>query len=98
VQKWERDRDLLLEEALAFAQSVAAAKSARAETLAWVERPRALEPAQLPKPRDMIFEREEIRQRIADFKVTQRKFQLDREEYFEKTLAKARSNSSRSEA
>jgi hypothetical protein len=93
-----RDRDVLIQEALAFAQSIAAAKRAHIEPFRRVELPKALEPAQLPKPRNKIFEREEIRQRVADFKATQHKFQLDREQYFKNTMAKARSNSSRSQA
>src|ERR1035437_5594105 len=47
----------------------------------------------LPKPKDRLFEREEIRQRVADFKATQLKFEREREEYFKRTLAKVRSGS-----
>src|SRR5450759_5328878 len=40
-----------------------------------------------------LFEREEIRQRVADFKATQLKFEREREEYFKRMLAKVRSGS-----
>ena len=94
VMQWMRDRDLLIEETLAFAQRVAAVHSVRIETPMQVEPPKEVGVAQMPKPKDKVFEREEITQRVADFAATQRRFQREREEYFKVTLAKVRLNSS----
>jgi hypothetical protein len=52
----------------------------------------------MAKPKDKLFEREEIQQPVADFKATQSKFEREREEYFKKTMSKVRSNSSGSNA
>jgi hypothetical protein len=92
--QWMRDRDLLIEETLAFAQRVAAAKPVRIETPTQVEPSRMVALEQIAKPRDKLFEREEIRQRVADFQANQQKFQREREEYFKQTMAKVRSSSS----
>jgi hypothetical protein len=91
VQQWMRDRDLLVEEALAFAKSVAAAKPVRIETVTLVAPPKAVETAQLPKARNTLFERDQIRERVAHFKATQCKFEIEREEYFDKTMWSVRS-------
>jgi hypothetical protein len=56
--------------------------------------PNTVAMSQMANPKDKLFEREEIRQRMADFKATQVKFEREREEYFEKTMAKVRSSSS----
>jgi hypothetical protein len=90
VQQWTKDRDLLVEEVLAFAQGIAAAKAVRTEILTEVEPAKVIEPAQMVKPRDKLFEREEIRQRIAAFKANQNKFQREREEYYKATMANVR--------
>jgi len=98
MKQWMKDRDLLIEETLAFAQRVTAVKPVPIETLPQLEPPKAVELAQVAKPREKLFEREEIRQRVADFKTNQHKFEREREEYFKKTMAKVRSNSSGSDA
>jgi hypothetical protein len=90
-----RDRDLLIQETMAFAQRVAAAKPVRIETATQVEFQKRVELAQR---KGKLFERDEIGERVAEFKATQRKFEREREEYFDKTMAKIRSNSSRTEA
>jgi hypothetical protein len=82
-----RDRDLLVQETFEFAQRVAV-NAVRIGTPKQVEPPRAVELAQIAKPRDKLFEREEIRQRVADLKVTQNEFQREREEYYRVTIAK----------
>jgi hypothetical protein len=87
MQQWKRDRDLLVEETLAFAQKIATVKTVRTEFPTRVERS---EPAQTAKPKDKLFEREEIKQRVAAFKATQNKFQREREEYYKTTMAKVR--------
>jgi hypothetical protein len=88
VQQWLKDHDLLVQETLAFAQRLAAGRPARIEALPQDEPARAVEP--VPKPYDKLFEREEIRQRLAGFKATQHKFQREREEYYRMTMAKVR--------
>jgi hypothetical protein len=93
VQPWMKD----LEETLAFAQRRAATKPARIDALTQVEPPKTVA-LETIKPKDKFFEREEISQRMAEFKATQRKFEREREEYFKKTMAKVRSSSSRNEA
>ena len=94
VMQWMRDRDLLIEETLAFVQMVASTQPVRADRPTEVEPPKTVAVVQVAKPKDKIFEREEIRQRVADFEATQHKFQHEREEYFKKTMAKVRSKSS----
>jgi hypothetical protein len=90
MQQWKRDRDLLVEETLAFAQKIAAAKTVRTEFPTLVESSKTLELAQMAKPKDKLFEREEIKQRVAAFKANQNKFQREREEYYKTTMAKVR--------
>ena len=96
-----RDRDLLVQETLAFVHSIAAAKPVRIETPTHVELREKVELTQLAKPKDRpatpidrFFERDEIRRRVADFKATQDKFKQEREEYYKATITKVRSNSS----
>jgi hypothetical protein len=60
------------------------------ETPTRVEQPIAVASEQTAKPRDRIFEREEILQRVADFKANQHRFQRKREEYYKETMAKVR--------
>jgi hypothetical protein len=93
VEKWMKERDLLIEETLTFVQRVVAAKPVRIETSTPIRRAESVIKPNLPKPKDRLFEREEIRQRVADFKATQLKFEREREEYFKRTLAKVRSGS-----
>jgi hypothetical protein len=93
VMQWIKDRDRLIEETLEFAKSVAMRGPARIETPRQVEPPKAVELVYIAKPKDKLFEREEIRQRVADFKATQSKFQHEREEYYKATMAKVRSGS-----
>jgi hypothetical protein len=94
MKQWMKDRDLLVEETLAFAQRVAAARPVPTEIPTHVEPPKTDAVVQVTKPKDKLFEREEIRQRLADFKANQHKFQREREEYFKKTMEKVRSSSS----
>ncbi len=88
--QWMRDRDLLVEDTLAFVQRLAANKPAWIETPTRVEQPIAVASEQTAKPRDRIFEREEILQRVADFRANQRKFQREREEHYKSTMAEVR--------
>lgn len=93
MNEWMRDRDLFIEETLAFAQRVAAANPVQIEHPTGVEPPKAVALPQVVKPKAKIFEREEILQRVADFEATQHKFQREREEYFRTTMEKVRSKS-----
>jgi hypothetical protein len=94
VKQWMKDRDLLIEDTLAFVQRVASTRPARTDSPRQVEPPKTVAMVEVGMPKDKIFEREEIRQRLADFEATQHKFQHEREEYFKKTMAKVRSKSS----
>ncbi len=91
--QWMRDRDLLIEETLAFAQEVAAVNPVQIEHSTWVGPPKTVAVVQMAKPKGKIFEREEILQRVANFEATQHKFQREREEYFRTTMEKVRSKS-----
>ncbi len=88
--QWIKDRDRLIEETLAFVQEVATLKPILIEVPKQIEPPKAIEVVQIAKPKDKLFEREEIRRRLADFKATQNRFQREREEYYETTMAKVR--------
>jgi hypothetical protein len=93
-----RDRDLLVEETLAFVQRVATGNPVRIETAKQIEPPNMVAMPPLAKPKDKLSERAAIRQRVADFKATQHKFEREREDYFRRTMSKVRSNSSGSDA
>ena len=83
----------MIEETLAFAQSVAAVSPVETEHQTRVDPPKTVAAPQVVKPKDKIFEREEILRRVADFEATQHKFQREREEYFTTTMEKVRSKS-----
>jgi hypothetical protein len=84
-QQWMRDRDLSVRQTLAFAAKVAV-KSVRVVTAAQIESPKASEFALVARPGDEVFDREEMRQRVADFKETQNRFQREREDYYNATM------------
>ena len=98
---WMRQRDLLMEEALAFAQSVAANTQKIALTPVHqpdaahdfalsVQRPiAAKEPALQDKP---DTEGVIIQKRLENFRAHQERFRREREEYCTTTMAKARAN------
>jgi hypothetical protein len=101
MSEWKKQRDLLIEEALAFAQDIAANTPRRAvmpvhppdvapEIPLSVQRPFAIAEQALT---DMLHrERIVIQRRLANFKAHQERFQREREDYFQKTLANARTN------
>ena len=93
MNRWMRDRDQLIEETLAFAQSLTAVNPDQIEHPTRVEPSKTVAVVQEVKPKDKIFEREEILQRVADFEATQHKFQREREDYFKKTMEMVRSKS-----
>jgi hypothetical protein len=100
MNDWMKQRDLLLEEALAFAQSVAA--NTQKIALTPVHQPDAAQDSALsaqrpvavtePAPTDTPdMERIAILRQVANFKAHQQRFQREREDYFQNTMAQARS-------
>ena len=87
MQPWFKE----LEEILSLAERQIAPKASGIDALTCVELSKATR--QNVKPKDTLFEREEIRQRMADFKATQRRFEIEREEFFKTTMASLRGNS-----
>ena len=87
MQPWFKE----LEETLSLAERQIAPKSVGIDALTHAELSKAI--TQNVKPKDKFFEREEIRQRMADFKATQRRFEVEREEFFKNTMASLRGNS-----
>jgi hypothetical protein len=100
MNDWMKQRDLLVEEALAFAHAVAA--RAPKMVLTPVPRPDAAQvtassvrPVAVTEssPKDTPnMERTTILRQVADFKAHQQRFEREREDYFQKTMAKARSD------
>jgi uncharacterized membrane protein len=92
MNEWTAKRDLLIEETMAFVQGAVAdapkTTDATKPVVASVPRPVAGE-ALTPKNR-LDMERAVIQKRVADFAANQKKFQQEREEYYEKTMADAR--------
>ena len=87
MQPWFKE----LEETLSLAERRIAPKASGIDALTHAELSKAI--GQNVKPKDTLFEREEIRQRMADFKATQRRFEIEREEFFKTTMASLRGNS-----
>jgi hypothetical protein len=101
---WKKERDLLLAQTMAFVQSVAGKATdadVRTEALRLkpvssdqpfaVERPVDVLPARLSPigPSDM---RDEIRRRVAAFRVRQQAFDRDRDAYCNAMMARARAS------
>jgi hypothetical protein len=93
VQQWMRDRDLLVEETLAFVQTVATGNPVRIETAKQMEPPNTVAIPPIAKPKDKLSERDVIRKRVADFKATQHKFEREREDYYRRTMSTIHSGS-----
>ncbi len=87
MQHWVKD----LEETLSLAERQTAPKFVGIDALTHVELTKMV--TQNIKPKDKFFERDEMRQRMADFKATQRRFEVEREEFFKNTMASLRGNS-----
>ena len=69
---WKADLNSLIEETMAFAKSVRVEPSM----------PRTVvEPSRMPPVNGMESEREDIRQRVANFKAHQQRFIREREDY-----------------
>jgi hypothetical protein len=101
MNDWMKQRDLLVEEAMAFAQAVAARAPKMALTpvpqpdaaqvaTSSVQRPLAVTGS---TPKDTPnMERTAILRQVANFKAHQQRFEQERKDYFQMTMAKARSN------
>lgn len=98
--KWKKDRDLLIAQTMAFAQSVAG-KTAEAEGRAEsnqldepteVQRPVGTAAIARPSPVRHSELREEIRGRVAAFRAHQELFNRNRDEYCDSVLAKVRAS------
>jgi hypothetical protein len=98
MNDWMKQRDLLIEETLEFVQGITtdlktAVPSAQKEAET-KEYPTAVQNpvvAEVPAPKDKLdMERTAILRRVANFKANQQRFQREREEYFQNTMAKAR--------
>ena len=96
MNEWTKQRDLLIEETLAFVQGVAV-NTSRIPSVQAVEAKEPATPVQKPviakdlEPKDKLeIERTFIQRRVANFKAHQERFEREREEYFATTMAKAR--------
>jgi hypothetical protein len=89
VKHWRED----LEETLSFAERRIAQNPVRTDALTQVGLSKTVTPAQPIIPKDKLFEREDISQRLAAFRATQRRFEIERDEYFKMTMANLRTNS-----
>jgi hypothetical protein len=92
MSEWMKQRDVLIEETLAFVQGVVANAPETTYSLKsvgpLVQRPVV---GEVPSPKNRIgMERAMIQSRIADFAARQQKFQQEREEYYERTMKAAR--------
>jgi hypothetical protein len=91
MNDWRKERDLLVEESMAFAQRLRGDAPKRIDFPQTVAKPLSQGIAAQPKPMAVeVRERDVIQGRLANFKANQEKFQQEREEYFTRTMANAR--------
>jgi hypothetical protein len=88
MTEWMKERDLLVAETLDLLKTVAA-KSNQAPAPELIEAPKT-EPLKSVAATLPTFDRSEVKIRLVDFKATQLKFQMEREQYYAATMAKAR--------
>jgi hypothetical protein len=101
--KWERERDLLIAQTMAFVQSLGVKKpevDARpaltpveltpADQAKEVESPAEIAPMPRPRPIPRSGAREEIQRRVAAFRAHQQLFHRERDAYFNSVLARLR--------
>jgi hypothetical protein len=100
---WKNERDLLLAQTMAFVQSVAGkAADADVRTEARLKPPLSGQPFAVERPVDVLPARlspiaqsdmrDEIRRRVAAFRVRQQAFDRDRDAYCNAMMAKARAS------
>ena len=95
---WKKKSDLLVEETLTFVQGVASAETDRDERLIQAtELIESVLQSELPKPKDRLFRDEQLEKRLSEFKAVQHRFARERDEFFNKTMSKARAPFSRNE-
>jgi hypothetical protein len=96
--KWQKERDLLIAQTMAFVQSVSGKP---ADTAHRGEPAPSNEATKVATPREVLAParlsplkhgdlREEIQRRVAAFRTRQQLFERDRDEYCNATLARAR--------
>lgn len=104
---WQKERDLLIAQTMAFVQSVAGkpadtdsrhesrARSASPDQRPTPERPADILPVTRLSPLDHNDLRDDIRRRVAAFRARQQAFDRDRIEYCDAMMAKARATTER---
>ena len=99
MDDWRKQRDLLIEETMVFAQRVRINAPKQFEFPKTVAQPVASgvatqpEPLQLPMSTEVPTlngERDLVQRRLANFRALQKKFQQEREEYYTRTMSDAR--------
>jgi hypothetical protein len=111
MDDWREQRDLLIEETMAFTQRLRSNAPKQFEFPNTIPQPLSSdvaihpEPWQLPMatevptPKDRLdTERDVVQRRLANFKATQKKFQQEREEYYTRTMSAARATQWTSES
>lgn len=88
MTNWKADIDALIEETMAFAKRIDVAPTM----------PRTIvEPNRMPSVNWMSSEREEIRQRVANFKAHQQRFLREREDFVASEWKRMRASQHRSD-
>jgi hypothetical protein len=111
MNDWRKQRDLLIEETMAFTQRLRSNAPKQFEFSNTVPQPLssgvAIQPepwqlpmaAEVPTPEDRLdTERNVVLRRLANFKATQKKFQQEREEYYTRTMSAVRATQWTSES
>jgi hypothetical protein len=88
MSQWMKERDLLVAETLDLLKGIATkSKPATATEQVASAKNETSKPVVASVP---IFDRSEVKARLARFEATQLKFQREREQYYVETMAKAR--------
>jgi hypothetical protein len=96
MSSWQNDLDALVEESMAFARNTkgqSAAAEPSVEPVLVIAKQALAEPRPRATAAPMMWtvsQREEIKQRVANFKAHQLKMQTDREDYYLKTMSRTR--------
>jgi hypothetical protein len=88
MNQWMKERDLLVAETLDLLKGFAA--HSKQVPLPERDAPPKTETLKAIAPTLPTFDRSEVKARLENFKATQLKFQMEREQFYAKTLAKAR--------
>jgi hypothetical protein len=97
MRLWKRTPDLLVEETLAFVQEVSVEPNRSEKPILAAELVESVLQSNLPKPKDRLFEDEELQNRLSEFNAVQHRFEREREEFFKKTMSEVRSSLSRND-